>query len=132
MGRTRLTPVARKLRRRPTDAKMSLWSRVRGRQLGVAFTRQVPIGNAVVDPACRQLRLAIELDGGQHAGNPADEARTRMIEAHGYRVIRFWNSDVLRNTDGVLQVILHEIALARNEAPPPPPPRRGGGDDTRS
>ena len=55
-----------------------------------------------------------------------------MIEAHGYRVIRFWNSDVLRNTDGVLQVILHEIALARNEAPPPPPPRRGGGDDTRS
>jgi len=81
----------------------------------VQFTRQCQIGNAVADFACRPLRLAIELDGGQHADNPADEVRTRVIEAFGYRVIRFWNNDVLQNTDGVLQVIAQEIALARNE-----------------
>ena len=76
---------------------------------------RVQIGNAVVDFACRRLRLAIELDGGQHADDPADEARTRTIEAYGYRVIRFWNHDVLQNTDGVLEVIVREIALARCE-----------------
>ena len=115
MARKRLTPIARRLRREPTEAETRLWWRLRGRQLGVPFTRQVPIGNAVVDFACRRLRLAVEVDGGQHADNPADQARTRMIEAHGYRVIRFWNSDVLGNTDGVLEVIVREIALARGE-----------------
>ena len=115
MARKRLTRIAQRLRREPTDAEKRLWWRVRGRQLGVQFTRQLQIGNAVVDFACRPLRLAIELDGGQHADNPADEPRTRMIEAYGYRVIRFWNNDVLQNNDGVLQVIAAEIALARNE-----------------
>ena len=115
MAGKRLTPVARKLRKAPTDAERRLWWRLRGAQLGVAFVRQFPVGKAVVDFACRRLKLAIELDGGQHADNPADEERTRMIEAHGYRVIRFWNSDVLHNTDGVLQVIVQEIALARGE-----------------
>ena len=111
----RLTPIARKLRKAPTDAEIRLWWRLRGEQLGVAFVRQFPIGNAVVDFACRRLKLAIELDGSQHADNPADEDRTRMIEAHGYRVIRFWNGDVLQNTDGVLEAIVQEIALARGE-----------------
>jgi very-short-patch-repair endonuclease len=92
---------------------------LRGRQLGVQVTRQYPIGNAIVDFACRQLRLAIELDGGQHADNPADEERTRIIDAYGYRVIRFWNIDVLQNTDGVIQRLIEEIAIARNESPPP-------------
>jgi len=65
---------------------------------------------------CRSLRLVIELDGGQHAGNPADDERTRAIEAEGYRVLRFWNNDVLANPDGVLQTIARELALARNSA----------------
>jgi len=111
----RLTPVAQRLRREPTDAEKRLWAHLRGRQLGVQFTRQYQVGNFVVDFACRRLKLAIECDGGQHADNPADEERTRLIEAHGYRVIRFWNNDVLQNTDGVLIRILEEIALARAE-----------------
>ena len=115
MARKRLTGIARKLRADPTDAEKRLWSRVRARQLGVQFTRQCQIGGAVVDFACRPLRLAIELDGGQHADNPADEERTLVIEAFGYRVIRFWNTDVLQNTDCVLQIFAHEIALARND-----------------
>ena len=119
MARKRLTPVAQRLRREPTDAEKRLWSRLRGRQLGVQFTRQFPIGNSVADFACRSLKLAIELDGGQHAESLTDEPRTRSIEAHGYRVIRFWNNDVLLNTDGVVQAIAQEIALARNQLPPP-------------
>lgn len=114
MSDKRLTPVARKLRKDPTEAEKRLWSRLRGEQLGSRFTRQFPIGNAVVDFACRSLRLAIELDGGQHAENDADLARTRMIEAHGYRVVRYWNNDVLANTDGVITALMIELDLARN------------------
>ncbi len=116
MSDKRLTPMARKLRKNPTEAEQRLWLRLRGEQLGARFTRQYPIGNAVVDFACRSLRLAVELDGGQHANSEADMARTRMIETMGYRVIRFWNNDVLANTEGVLTAIAHELALARNRS----------------
>jgi BirA family biotin operon repressor/biotin-[acetyl-CoA-carboxylase] ligase len=111
----RLTGVARKLRNNMTDAEKRLWSHLRARQFcGVKFTRQFPIGGYIVDFACRSLRLAIECDGGQH-GPETDTARTAAIEAHGYRVIRFWNHDILENTDGVLETIAAEIALARNQ-----------------
>lgn len=112
----RITPIARKLRRDPTEAETRLWSRMRGRQLGVQFTRQFGIGGFVVDFACRSLKLAIELDGSQHAENRADIVRTRIIEAHGYTLIRFWNNDVLSNTDGVLIEITQALAAARNRA----------------
>ncbi|MBS3930702.1 MAG: endonuclease domain-containing protein [Sphingomonadales bacterium] len=114
MARKRLTPVAQNLRREPTDAAKRLWSRLRAKQLGVQFTREFQIGNAIVDFACRRARLAIEVDGGQHSDSPTDEARTSMIEAHGYQVIRFWNNDVLQNTDGVVLRITEELALATN------------------
>jgi len=108
----RLTPVARKLRQNQTEAEKRLWSNLRARQLeGIKFVRQYPIGPFVADFASRSLRLVIELDGGQHAENPADEARTRQIEALGYRVIRFWNNEVLSNLPGVLDVILREARL---------------------
>ncbi len=83
--------------------------------MGAKFTRQFPTGGHLVDFACRSLRIAIECDGGQHADNPADLARTAAIEAHGYRVIRFWNNDILANTEGVLIRIAEDIALAKNE-----------------
>ena len=115
----RLTNLSRKLRNDPTEAEKRLWSHLRARQVsGAKFTRQYQIGDFIVDFACRSLRLAIECDGGQHTNNSSDAARTENIEAHGYRVIRFWNNDVLANTERVLQVIAQEIALARNQSPP--------------
>ena len=118
MTSKRLTPVARKLRRRSTDAENRLWYHLRGRGFERAkFVRQFPIGRHVADFACRDLRLVIELDGGQHSPE-VDAARTQVIEAFGYKVIRFWNNDVLANTDGVLEVIRREIRIARNNPLP--------------
>ena len=114
MAEKRLTATARNLRRDMTDAERKLWQHLRASQLGVKFTRQFPVGGYIVDFACRSLRLAIECDGGQHSSD-ADAARTEVIEAHGYRVIRFWNHDIIENTDGVLETIATEIALARNQ-----------------
>ena len=115
MAEKRLTDVARKLRNDMTDAERRLWSHLRASQVGgFKFTRQYPIGDYVVDFACRSARLAIELDGGQHSDSATDDARTQIIEAHGYRVVRFWNNDVLQNTDGVLIAILEELKIARN------------------
>lgn len=114
MAEKRLTGLARKLRRDMTDAERRLWSRLRAKQLGVQFTRQHPIGDFIVDFACRGLRLAIECDGGQHSDSLTDEGRTEIIEAHGYRVIRFWNNEILQNTDGVVEAILEEMRIARN------------------
>ncbi len=111
MTAKRLTPVAQRLRREMTDAERRLWSHLRARQMGVQFTRQYPIGNTIADFACRRLKLVVEVDGGQHADNAADDERTRVIESYGYRVIRFWNNDVLQNTDGVVLRIAEDLAL---------------------
>ena len=112
---SRLTPVARKLRRASTDVEAALWQRLRSRQIeGEKFVRQFPIGPYVADFACRSARLVIELDGGQHADSPTDAARTELIEAHGYTVIRFWNNDVAENIEGVLETIRLELRGARN------------------
>jgi very-short-patch-repair endonuclease len=113
----RLTARARALRARPTDLEALLWARLRRGQLdGRKFTKQFPIGGAVVDFACRSAKLVVELDGGQHAiAKDADVARTNMIEAHGYRVIRYWNGDVMENLDGVLEDILRNLRIASNE-----------------
>lgn len=121
MARKRLTPVAKRLRREMTEAERLLWSRLRGGQLnGRSFTKQFPIGGAVADFACRSAKLVIEIDGGQHdRTKEADAARTHLIEAHGYRVIRYWNSDVFENLDGVLQDILTSLNIAGNKNPPP-------------
>lgn len=115
MTKKRLTPVARKLRRAMTDAEIRLWSRIRNRQLlGFKFRSQMPIGKHVADFGCEQARLVIELDGGQHADNEADAERTAVIEAAGYHIIRFWNHDVLANTDGVLEEIARTLRASSN------------------
>ncbi|HET7316622.1 MAG TPA: DUF559 domain-containing protein [Sphingomicrobium sp.] len=114
MTEKRLTPVARKLRRNSTDAENRLWYYLRDRRFeGAKFVRQFQIGPHIADFACRELHIAIEVDGGQHTPE-ADAPRTAVIETFGYRVIRFWNNDVLQNTEGVLEVIRHELLIARN------------------
>ena len=100
-----------------TDAETLLWPRLCGQQLnGRKFTRQFPIGPYIADFACRSAKLVVELDGGQHsAAMEADAARTRSIEAYGYTVIRFWNSDVMENLDGVLDEIARFLHLASSK-----------------
>jgi len=100
---------ARQLRANATDAEMRLWRHLRrSPMLGSHFRRQVPIGPYVADFACMAARLVLEVDGSQHgdvAVKARDSARTRWLEREGYRVIRFWNSDLTENMDGVLEVI---------------------------
>jgi very-short-patch-repair endonuclease len=112
---------ARRLRRNQTDAERVLWFRLRDRRLnGLKFKRQVPIDKYVVDFCRAEAHLIVELDGGQHATR--DETnRTAVLEATGYFVLRFWNNDVLQNTEGVLEEILNTIARRPQEPPHPVP-----------
>ena len=98
---------ARRLRSNLTDAESCLWKRLRSRQLlGIRFRRQAPIGKYVVDFISYEANLIIELDGGQHALQQAyDERRTAWLESQGFRVLRFWNHDVLQKMDAVLEVV---------------------------
>ncbi len=116
MPDNRLTPIARTLRRNATEVEARLWQRLRARQIeGAKFVRQFAIGSYVADFACRSARLVIELDGGQHGERTEEDAeRTRVIEAHGYTVVRFWNNDVVENIAGVLEAIRAELLNARN------------------
>jgi very-short-patch-repair endonuclease len=98
--------TARQLRNNQTEAEKILWSKLRDKQIdGVKFRRQQPIENYVVDFVSFEKRLIIEIDGGQHDEaeiKKKDEQRTAWLEKDGYRVIRFWNNDVLMNIEGVL------------------------------
>jgi adenine-specific DNA-methyltransferase len=97
---------ARNLRKSQTDAEQRLWAAVRNRQIaGMKFRRQVAIGPHIADFVSFEVRLIVEVDGGQHADSTADAKRTAYLEAHGFRVIRFWNNEVLQNLEGVLQSI---------------------------
>jgi very-short-patch-repair endonuclease len=113
MPTRRPTVTARRLRRDATDAEQRLWYALRARCHPWKFRRQHPIGHRVVDFACPARKLAIEIDGGQHAANhAADAARSVELAGHGYRVIRFWNNEVMGNIDGVLQVVLRALGEA--------------------
>jgi len=97
------------LRQKHTDAEKALWTKLRNRELqGVKFRRQHPIGLYIVDFVSFQERLIIEIDGGQHneeRQKETDEERTMRLEEHGYRIMRFWNNEVLTNPEGVLERI---------------------------
>ena len=106
--------AAKKLRANSTDAERKLWYHLRDRRLlGFKFVRQQPIGPYIADFACRDADLIIELDGGQHADAIGrDQRRTAVLAEYGYFVLRFWNNDVLNNTEGVLQTIAAYLAKA--------------------
>ena len=128
-------PRARRLRRDMTDAERKLWRRLRDVPTdGSHFRRQATIGPYFVDFACHGKQLAIELDGGQHgeaAQLARDAKRDEYLRANGYRVLRFWNNDVMANIDGVLEMIAEAMSAAAPPTPDPSPPLRGGRGDSR-
>jgi very-short-patch-repair endonuclease len=140
---------ARALRNNPTPAEEALWRTLR--QVRPRFTRQLRPGPLVADFACRRARLIVEVDGSQHADSKTDEGRSAALEADGRRVIRFWNSDISGNLDGVVEAIVAAVAArippdeevyfatsragrerrprGRKKGPPPAPPATAGGEE---
>jgi very-short-patch-repair endonuclease len=109
--------IAKILRRRPTDAEKRLWRYLRGKQLeGFKFRRQEPIGNYMADFVCYEKRIIVEVDGSQH-GKEKDSERDQWFEGQGFKVLRFWNNEVLKNTQGVLEAITK--ALLDSTSPNP-------------
>jgi very-short-patch-repair endonuclease len=119
-------PRARSLRQNMTEAERRIWQMLRLRQIGgYRFRRQVPFGCYIADFACHEARLIVEIDGGQHDRLSLPEAgRTLFLEAEGYRVLRFWNNEVLQNLDSVWDVIARELGQA---TPTQPSPVKGEG-----
>jgi very-short-patch-repair endonuclease len=112
------------MRHEMTDAELRLWSWLRAHRFnGLSFRRQVPVGSFILDFVCHDRMLVIEVDGGQHAESKRDIERDAWLAAKGYRVLRFWNSDVLKNREGVLQTIAD---ATRSITPLPNPPPQGG------
>ena len=101
----------RQLRANQTGAEAKLWQHLRRKQIsGLRFRRQVPLGPYIVDFVCLGKQLVIELDGGQHADRIAeDDRRTEWLRSRGFEVIRFWNNEVLRNTEGVVAAIMQRL-----------------------
>ncbi|TIV93403.1 MAG: endonuclease domain-containing protein [Mesorhizobium sp.] len=105
---------ARSMRREPTEAEDRLWQELRGRRLdNIKFRRQVPTGRYVADFVCAEARLIVEIDGSQHAESRHDQERDAELKARGFRVLRFWNDDVLKELDAVCDTI---IAYVRDES----------------
>jgi very-short-patch-repair endonuclease len=104
------TGLARNLRRTSSDAEIRLWAYLRARRLaGYRFRRQHPIGPFIVDFACTEHHLVVEADGSQLSDDPDDVRRTEWLTRQGWRVVRFWNNDILANTEGVLESILSAL-----------------------
>jgi very-short-patch-repair endonuclease len=119
------TATVRRLRKNSTFAERKLWKYLRARSLGgFKFVRQEPIGPYIVDFICREQRLIIELDGGQHAQSRHDAIRDRWLTQHRYRVLRLWNNEVTGNIEGVWDTIL---AAASAATPPHPIPNPAPG-----
>jgi very-short-patch-repair endonuclease len=117
---------ARQLRRNPTDVERLLWRRLRFCQVdGYKFRRQQPLGNYIVDFMCLQRRLIIEVDGGQHAHEVNNDAeRDAWLQAQGFIILRFWNNDVLKNIEGVMEMIVKSLQSTPYLNPSPQGGRR--------
>jgi very-short-patch-repair endonuclease len=99
------------MRRIATDAARKIWFLLRDRRLeGVKFRRQVPFGPYILDFVCFDPRLVVEVDGGQHADSKTDKIRDARLQARGFRVVRYWDTDVLKNPEGVLTDLLTQLA----------------------
>lgn len=108
---------ARQLRRDATTEEKLLWNALRRKTLGVRFRRQQPLGHFVVDFYCHEARLAVELDGGQHADRPRDEWRDDWLRARGYEVVRYWNHEVREDLDAVVRDVARRVAAGRGPSP---------------
>lgn len=120
---------AKSLRRNQTEAEHKLWYHLRAHRFkGLKFKRQKPIGRYIVDFICMEHRLIIELDGGQHADQTDyDQQRDAWLHAQGYTVLRFWNNEVLQQTEAVLERI-RETVIALPALSPSPSPTSGRGE----
>ncbi len=125
-GDRRSTRKARELRSNPTAAERPLWVHLSAsKRSGIRFNRQFPIGPFVCDFVARSIKLVIEVDGGQHDGQSDEDAtRTRYLQSQGFRVIRFWNNQVLEQIDAVVA----EIERATADSPSPNPSRKREGN----
>jgi very-short-patch-repair endonuclease len=100
------------LRQRMTNAERKLWYALRDRRFArFKFRRQVPVGRFIADFVCFERRLVIEVDGGQHAESVRDQWRDRWFAANGFRVLRFWNNEVLKNFEGVMTVLAETLGV---------------------
>jgi very-short-patch-repair endonuclease len=115
--------IAKNLRKRLTNTEHLLWSRLRAKQIeGCKFRRQTPIGKYIVDFVCHEQRVIVEVDGGQHSeAVEEDKIRDKWLREQGYKVLRFWNNEVLTNVEGVLETIKDSCKY-----PPSPDPSHGG------
>jgi very-short-patch-repair endonuclease len=122
---TRLTPIARRLRRQSTSSEDLLWQQLRGRRLdSLKFRRQTPIAGFIADFCCYDLGLTIEIDGKQHLEQiEQDAARCALIEAHGFLELRFTNDEVKERLDWVIEEIRRAADIARARTPRSPFPR---------
>ena len=116
------TKIVRKLRNNLTDTEKYLWYILRMKNLGIKFRRQAVIGNYIVDFVSFESKLIIEVDGSQHFDNKSDLIRDTWLQSQGFKVLRFWDNEVFKNRDGIVEKILGHI--------PPPliPPHKGEGN----
>ena len=120
--------LQRRLRKSMTDAERRLWRSLQRKHLdGFKFRRQHPFGDYVIDFVCLKAMLAVEVDGGQHTQD-VDASRTRFLERAGFRVLRFWDNDVLRDTEAVAEAIYRALTDDQPHPHPRPFPLKGKGD----
>lgn len=118
---------ARQLRSRMTDAELRLWRELKRKQIGgMRFRRQCPIGPYIVDFVCLSAGVVIEIDGGQHAESVSDAVRDTELSSRGFRILRFWNNEVLENIEGVCDMIVRYADALHPH--PDLPPHAGEGE----
>ncbi len=124
--------LQRRLRNNMTDAEQRLWNVLRNRQLdGCKFRRQHPYYHCILDFVCLERKVVVEVDGEQHANSSTDAVRDRLLREDGFTVLRFWNHELLSQTDAVAESIHRTLLAHRPHHPHPSPPLEGEGEESR-